>query len=101
MASSTVAIIIIAVTIAFFIWNKFPMSVVSMAGAVAMAMLVPEVELSAVYEGFSAPGWIVVVGMRQESQTVLEMRLETLGGLNLRDVSWWLRVRVVRLCLRL
>ena len=50
MASSTVAIIIIAVTIAFFIWNKFPMSVVSMAGAVAMAMLVPEVELSAVYE---------------------------------------------------
>ena len=88
MASSTVAIIIIAVTIAFFIWNKFPMSVVSMAGAVAMAMLVPEVELSAVYEGFSA-------------QTVLEMRLETLGGLNLRDVSWWLRVRVVRLCLRL
>lgn len=33
MASSTVAIIIIAVTIAFFIWNKFPMSVVSMAGA--------------------------------------------------------------------
>ena len=63
MESSTVAIIIIIITIAFFIWNKFPMSVVSMAGAVAMAILVPEVELSAVYEGFAATGWIMVVGM--------------------------------------
>lgn len=88
MASSTVAIIIIAVTIAFFIWNKFPMSVVSMAGAVAMAMLVPEVELSAVYEGFSAPGWIMVVGMCVVSAALFETGVADRIG-NAIGNSWW------------
>ena len=88
MASSTVAIIIIAVTIAFFIWNKFPMSVVSMAGAVAMAMLVPEGELSAVYEGFSAPGWIMVVGMCVVSAALFETGVADRIG-NAIGNSWW------------
>ena len=72
MESSTIAIIVIAITIAFFIWNKFPMSIVSMAGAVAMAILVPEMELSAVYEGFSATGWSMVVGMCIVSAALFE-----------------------------
>ena len=93
MASSTVAIIIIAVTIAFFIWNKFPMSVVSMAGAVAMAMLVPEVELSAVYEGFSAPGWIMVVGMCVVSAALFETGVADRIG-NAIGNSWWAKSAV-------
>lgn len=88
MASSTVAIIIIAITIAFFIWNKFPMSVVSMAGAVAMAILVPEVELSAVYEGFSAPGWIMVVGMCIVSAALFETGVADRIGKVIGN-SWW------------
>lgn len=88
MESSTVAIIIIIITIAFFIWNKFPMSVVSMAGAVAMAILVPEVELSAVYEGFAATGWIMVVGMCIVSAALFETGVADRIG-NAIGNSWW------------
>lgn len=88
MESSTIAIIIIIITIAFFIWNKFPMSVVSMAGAVAMAILVPEVELSAVYEGFSATGWIMVVGMCIVSAALFETGVADRIG-NVIGNSWW------------
>ncbi len=88
MASSTVAIIVIIITIAFFIWGKFPMSIVSMAGAVAMAMLVPEVELSAVYEGFSAPGWIMVVGMCVVSAALFETGVADRIGKMIGN-SWW------------
>lgn len=88
MESSTVAIIIIIITIAFFIWNKFPMSVVSMAGAVAMAILVPEVELSAVYEGFAATGWIMVVGMCIVSAALFETGVAERIG-NAIGNSWW------------
>lgn len=88
MESSTVAIIIIIITIAFIIWNKFPMSVVSMAGAVAMAILVPEVELSAVYEGFAATGWIMVVGMCIVSAALFETGVADRIG-NAIGNSWW------------
>ena len=88
MASSTVAIIIIVITIAFFIWGKFPMSVVSMAGAVAMAILVPEVELSAVYEGFSSSGWIMVVGMCVVSAALFETGVAERIGKIIGN-SWW------------
>ncbi len=88
MESSTVAIIIIIITIAFFIWNKIPMSVVSMAGAVAMAILVPEVELSAVYEGFAATGWIMVVGMCIVSAALFETGVADRIG-NAIGNSWW------------
>lgn len=64
------------------------MSVVSMAGAVAMAMLVPEVELSAVYEGFSAPGWIMVVGMCVVSAALFETGVADRIG-NAIGNSWW------------
>lgn len=88
MDSSIVAIIIIGVTIAFFIWGKFPMSIVSMAGAVAMAMLVPEVELSAVYAGFSSPGWIMVVGMCVVSAALFETGVADRIGKRIGN-SWW------------
>ena len=88
MDSSLVAIIVIIITIAFFIWGKFPMSIVSMAGAVAMAMLVPEVELSEVYEGFSAPGWIMVVGMCVVSAALFETGVADRIGKKIGN-SWW------------
>lgn len=88
MESSTIAIIVIAITIAFFIWNKFPMSIVSMAGAVAMAILVPEMELSAVYEGFSATGWSMVVGMCIVSAALFETGVANRIG-QVIGKSWW------------
>lgn len=64
------------------------MSVVSMAGAVAMAILVPEVELSAVYEGFAATGWIMVVGMCIVSAALFETGVADRIG-NAIGNSWW------------
>ena len=40
-----------------FVWNRLPISVVAILGSVAMAMFIPEMDLSAVYSGFSATGW--------------------------------------------
>lgn len=49
MSSSIIAIIIAAITIVLFMWNKLPMSVVAMGSSVAMGILIPEMDLSAVY----------------------------------------------------
>ena len=72
MDSSIIAIIIAAITIILFIWNKLPMSVVAMGASVAMGIFIPEMELSAVYAGFSAPGWAMVVGMCIVSAALFE-----------------------------
>lgn len=72
MSSSIIAIIIAAITIILFMWNKLPMSVVAMGSSVAMGVFIPEMELSAVYAGFSAPGWAMVVGMCIVSAALFE-----------------------------
>lgn len=64
------------------------MSIVSMAGAVAMAILVPEMELSAVYEGFSATGWSMVVGMCIVSAALFETGVANRIG-QVIGKSWW------------
>lgn len=64
------------------------MSIVSMAGACAMAVLVPEVPLSAVYEGFSATGWSMVVGMCIVSAALFETGVANRIG-NVIGNSWW------------
>ena len=56
MDSSIVSIIIVLIIIGLFVWNKLPISVVSIGGSIAMALFIPEMELSAVYSGFSATG---------------------------------------------
>ena len=48
------------------------MSVVAMASSVAMGIFIPEMELSAVYAGFSATGWPMVVGMCIVSAALFE-----------------------------
>lgn len=63
MNSSMIAMIISVITIILFVTNKLPMSVIAIFGSLAMGILIPEMELSAVYSGFSAPGWAMVVGM--------------------------------------
>lgn len=40
MSSSIIAIIIAAITIVLFMWNKLPMSVVAMGSSVAMGILI-------------------------------------------------------------
>lgn len=72
MSSSIIAIIIAAITIVLFMWNKLPMSVVAMGSSVAMGILIPQMELSEVYAGFSAPGWAMVVGMCIVSAALFE-----------------------------
>lgn len=52
--------------------NKLPMSVVAMGASVAMGILIPEMSLSDVYAGFSAPGWAMVVGMCIVSAAMFE-----------------------------
>lgn len=72
MSSSIIAIIIAAITIVLFMWNKLPMSVVAMGASVAMGIFIPEMSLSDVYAGFSAPGWAMVVGMCIVSAALFE-----------------------------
>lgn len=56
MDSSIISIIIVLITMGLFVWNRLPISVVAILGSVAMAMFIPEMDLSAVYSGFSATG---------------------------------------------
>ena len=72
MDSSIVSIIIVLIIIGLFVWNKLPISVVSIGGSIAMALFIPEMELSAVYSGFSATGWPMVVGMCIVSAALFE-----------------------------
>lgn len=72
MESKYIAIIIAVITIALFISNKIPMSIVAMGSSVAMGILIPEMELKDVYSGFSAPGWPMVVGMLIVSNALFE-----------------------------
>lgn len=72
MDSSIISIIIVLITMGLFVWNRLPISVVAILGSVAMAMFIPEMELSAVYSGFSATGWPMVVGMCVVSAALFE-----------------------------
>lgn len=72
MDSSIIAIIIIIITIILFVWNKLPMSIVAIGSSVAMGALIPQMELSDVYAGFSATGWPMVVGMCIVSAALFE-----------------------------
>ncbi|HIW21169.1 MAG TPA: anion permease [Candidatus Dorea intestinavium] len=72
MDSSIIAIIIAAITIVLFMMNRLPMSVIAMASSLAMGIFIPEMELSAVYSGFSAVGWPMVVGMCIVSAALFE-----------------------------
>lgn len=72
MSSSIIAIIIAMITIVLFMVNRLPMSVVAMFSSLAMGILIPNMELSSVYSGFSAPGWPMVVGMCIVSAALFE-----------------------------
>lgn len=72
MDSSIVAIIITVITIVLFMCNRLPVSVVAMLASLAMGIFIPEMKLSAVYSGFSAVGWPMVVGMCIVSAALFE-----------------------------
>jgi sodium-dependent dicarboxylate transporter 2/3/5 len=72
MDSSIISIIIVLITMGLFVWNKLPISVVSILASLSMALFIPEMELSAVYSGFSATGWPMVVGMCIVSAALFE-----------------------------
>ena len=48
MDSSIISIIIVLITMGLFVWNKLPISVVSILASLSMALFIPEMELSAV-----------------------------------------------------
>ena len=61
MSSSTIAIIITFITMILFFSNKFAMSVVSCAAALAMGILIPEMKLSQIYSGFGGSTVVMAV----------------------------------------
>ena len=63
MTSSTVAIIIAAITMVFFFVGKFPMSVTAVGCALAMGICIPQMKLSQIYSGFGGSSIVMVAGM--------------------------------------
>lgn len=63
MDSSTLAIIIMVITIVSFVLEKVPLAMTAMAASLAMGILLPEMELKDVYSGFSSTTVMMVAGM--------------------------------------
>ncbi|WP_283674676.1 SLC13 family permease [Butyricicoccus sp. Marseille-Q5471] len=63
MPSSTIAIIITVITIISFILEKIPLAMTAMIASLAMGIILPEMELSDVYSGFSSSTVMMVAGM--------------------------------------
>lgn len=63
MNSSTLAIIIMVITIISFVLEKIPLAMTAMAASLAMGILLPEMKLSDVYSGFSSTTVMMVAGM--------------------------------------
>ena len=63
MASSTIALIITAITMVLFFTNIFPMSVTACLCALAMGILIPEMTLAQIYSGFGGSSIVMVAGM--------------------------------------
>lgn len=63
MQSSTLAIIIIVLTIISFVLEKIPLAMTAMISALVMGLFIPEMPLSAIYAGFSSTTVMMVAGM--------------------------------------
>lgn len=63
MASSTIAIIITVIAIISFILERIPLAMTAMIAALAMGIILPEMKLSQVYEGFASTTVMMVAGM--------------------------------------
>ena len=63
MESSTIAIIIILITIVSFILEKIPLAMTAMLSSIAMGIILPEMSLDDVYAGFSSSTVMMVAGM--------------------------------------
>ena len=63
MASSTLAIIIILITIALFVTEIIPLSMTAMGSALAMGIFIPEMSLNDIYAGFGNSTVMMVAGM--------------------------------------
>ena len=63
MPSRTVAIIITVIVCILLVINKFPFCGVSCLAALAMGILIPEMELSQIYSGFGGSAVVMVAGM--------------------------------------
>ena len=63
MESSTIAIIIILITIVSFILEKIPLAMTAVLSSIAMGIILPEMSLDDVYAGFSSSTVMMVAGM--------------------------------------
>ena len=63
MESSTIGIIITVITIISFILEKIPLAMTAMISALAMGIILPEMSLAEVYEGFASSTTMMVAGM--------------------------------------
>lgn len=103
MTSSTIAIIVTIITMVLFFVNKLPMSVVSIIGALAMGILVPEMSLSDIYSGFGASAVVMTAGMCVVGdalfQTGMAERIGSkIGELPFAQNERWFIVLIVTIC---
>lgn len=103
MASSTIALIITAITMVLFFTNKFPMSVTACLCALAMGIFIPEMKLSQIYSGFGGSSIVMVAGMMVVGdalfQTGVAQRLGSkIGGLKIAQNEKWFIVLIVIIC---
>lgn len=103
MATSTVAIIITIITMALFMINKLPMSVVACLCTLAMGILIPEMKLAQIYSGFGGSSIVMVAGMMIVGdalfQTGIAQRLGAkIGNLSIAKNEKWFIVFVVIIC---
>ncbi|MBQ9423531.1 MAG: anion permease [Pyramidobacter sp.] len=63
MNSSTIAIIILVITIISFIAEKIPLAMTAMISSIAMGLLIPEMSIKAIYTGFGTSTVMLAVGM--------------------------------------
>ena len=63
MASSTLGIIILIVTVVLYVTEALPLAMTAMISSLAMGLLIPEMSISQIYSGFGSSTVMLAIGM--------------------------------------
>ena len=63
MASSTLGIIILVVTVVLYVTEALPLAMTAMISSLAMGLLIPEMSISNIYSGFGSSTVMLAIGM--------------------------------------
>ncbi len=70
MASSTISIIILIITVILFVTEKLPIAMTAVISSLAMGLLIPEMKISQIYTGYGSSTVMLAVGMGIVSETL-------------------------------